>query len=148
MTLAIKKRSGRPSWMTPSGHEGFGDAFFDRLWPEWRRDMGGESIPSVNFYEKDWEYHLTAEIPGLKKEDISVSFDHNRLTISGKRESEKEEEGKYFYVKETSTGSFSRSFTLPREVDEEKIEATYKDGVLTLKMPIRETSKTKKIKVH
>ena len=148
MALAIKRRTGRPSWMTPLGHEGFGDVFFDRLWPEWRRDMGEDWSPRVNFYEKDGKYHLTAEVPGLKKDEISVSFDHNHLTISGKKESKREEEGTNFYVKETSYGSFSRSFTLPREVDEEKIDASYKDGVLTLVMPIREGSKSKKIEVH
>ena len=89
MTLAITRRFGRPSWMTPFGHEGFGDVFFDRLWPEWRRDMGEEWSPTVNFFEKEGKYYLTVEVPGMKKDDISVSFDNGCVTISGKKESEK-----------------------------------------------------------
>ena len=148
MTFAITRRVRRPSWMTPYGHEGLGDVFFDRLWPEWRRDIGEEWCPSVNFYEKEGKYHLTAEIPGLDKDDISISFDNGCMTISGKKESESEEEGVDFYMRETSHGSFSRSFNLPKSVDEDKVDATYKDGVLTLVMPQKEESDRKKIEIH
>ena len=148
MTFAITRRLRRPSWMTPYGHEGLGDVFFDRLWPEWRRDRGEEWYPSVNFYEKEGKYHLTAEIPGLNKDDISISFDDGCMTISGKKESESEEEGVDFYMRETSHGSFSRSFNLPKSVDEDKVDATYKDGVLTLVMPHKEKSDRKKIEIH
>jgi HSP20 family protein len=134
--------------MTPYGHEGLGDVFFDRLWPEWRRDMGEEWCPSVNFYEKEGKYHLTAEIPGLNKDDISISFDNGCVTISGKKESESDEEGVDFYRRETSHGSFSRSFNLPKSVDEDKVDASYKDGVLTLVMPHKEGSDRKRIEIH
>lgn len=148
MTLAITRRFGRPSWMTPFGHEGFGDIFFDRLWPEWRRDLGEEWIPSTNFYEKEGKYYLTAELPGLSKDDISVSFEDGCVTISGKSESKKDEEGADYYMKEMRSGSFCRSFRLPKEVDEDKVNATYKDGVLTLIMPHKGGSKHKKIEIH
>ena len=58
MTLSLSRALRRPSWMTPFGGEGSGDVF-DRLWPEWRRDLGEEWTPSVNFFEKDGKYHLT-----------------------------------------------------------------------------------------
>lgn len=148
MNLALRKRLRRPSWMTPLGFEGLGDVFSDRLWPEWRRDLGEEWTPSSDFYEKDGKYHLTAEIPGMNKDDISVSFDHGTLTIRGKRNSEKEEEGADYYLRETTYGSFSRSYSLPKEIDEDKVEATYKDGLLTLVMPHKEGTKPKKITVH
>lgn len=148
MTIALTRKIARPSWMTPFGHEGWGDVFFDRLWPEWRRDIGEEWTPDVDFSEKDGKYYLTAEIPGLTKEDISVTFDNGYVTISGKKESNKEEKGADYYVKETRYGSFSRSFRLPGKVDEEKVDATYKDGVLTVSMPHKEDTKAKKIKVH
>ena len=148
MTLAITRRFGSPSRMTPFGHEGFGDVFFDRLWPEFRRDMGEEWSPSVNFYEKGGKYYLTVEVPGMKKDDISVTFENGCVTISGKKGSEKEEEGADYYMRETGHGSFCRIFRLPREVDEEKVDATYKDGVLTLVMPHKEGSKSKKIAIH
>ena len=148
MTLAITRRFGRPFWMTPFGHEGFGDVFFDRLWPEWRRDMGEEWSPSVNFYEKDEKYYLTAEVPGLSKDDISVSFDNGCVTMSGKKEFKGEEEEADYYMRETRYGSFCRSFRMPGDVDEGKVDAAYKDGVLTLVMPKKEGSKRKKITIH
>ena len=61
MTKSLVGRSRRPSWMMPFGHEGWGDVFFDRLWPEWRRDFGEEWTPTIDFYEKDGKYHLTAK---------------------------------------------------------------------------------------
>jgi HSP20 family protein len=128
MTVAIA-RNRRPSWMTPFGMEGLGDVFFDRVWPEWQRDMGEEWSPSVDLTEKDGKYAVVAEIPGLKKEDISVTFENGLL-------------------KETRSGSFSRSFRLPREVAVEGIEAIYEDGVLKVVLPHAEESKRKKIKIH
>lgn len=148
MALALRRSSGRPSWMTPFGHEGFGDVFFDRLWPEWRRDMGEEVQPSVNFYKKDGNYYLTAEIPGLNKDDIAVSLENGNLTIRGRKDFEKEEDGADYYMKERRHSAFSRSFSLPEEVDEAKVDATYKDGVLKVVLPIKEGEETKKIEVH
>ena len=148
MTLSITRRHRRPSWMTPFGHEGFGDVFFDRLGPEYKRDMGEEWHPTVDFFERDGKYYLAAEVPGMKKEDISVSFNNGCLTISGKKESNHEDEGVDYYMKEARTGSFCRSFNLPKEVDEEKFDASYNDGVLTLVMPFREESDAKKIEIH
>lgn len=147
MTLAISRRN-RPWWMTNFGREPLGDVFFDRLWPEWRREMGEEWSPNVDFYEKDGTYYLTAEVPGFNKDDISISFENGSLTISGKRVSKKNEEGTDYYMRETRHGSFCRSFNLPTEVDEEKVDATYKDGLLTLVMPVKESAKRRKIEVH
>ena len=148
MTLTLSKAIRRPSWMTPYGLEGMGDVFFDRLWPEWKRDLGEEWTPAVNFFEKDGKYHVTADLPGINKEDLSVTFEDGILTISGKKESSKEEKDANYYMKETHYGSFSRSFTVPGEVHADKVEANYKDGVLTVVLPKSEESKTKKIEVH
>jgi HSP20 family protein len=145
---ALERRIRRPSWMTPFGSEGLGDVFFDRLWPEWRRDLGEEWTPAVNFFEKDGKYHLSADVPGISKDDITVTVENGYISVSGKKEENKEEKEASYYMKETRYGSFSRSFRLPGEVDEEKIEASYKDGVLTVVIPKKEESKTKKIEVH
>jgi HSP20 family protein len=134
--------------MTPFGREPMGDVFFDRLWPEWRRDYGEELTPSVDFSEKDGKYHLTAELPGLNKDDISINIEDGYLTVSGKKEEEKEDKGADYYIKETRHGSFSRSFRLPKKVAEDKIDAKYKDGVLTVVLPHEEAAETKKIEVH
>lgn len=147
MEKSLTRHIRRPSWMTPFGSEGWGDVFFDRLWPEWRRDLGEEWAPAVNFFEKEGNYHLTADLPGINKDDISVTIDNGYLTLSGKKESSKEEDVNY-YMKETRCGSFSRSFKLPGEVHEDKVDASYKDGVLTVVLPKKEDSKTKKIAVH
>ena len=148
MTVSLMKRSRRPSWMTPYGHEGWGDVFFDRLLHEWPRYTGEEWTPSVDLVEKDGEYKLTAEIPGMEKDDISVSYDDGYLTISGKKESKREEEGSDYHMKEMRYGSFSRSFHLPKKVNTDKLDATYKDGLLTVFLPHEEDSKTRKIEVH
>jgi HSP20 family protein len=142
---ALKRR--RPSWMTPFGSEGLGDVWFDRLWPEWPGWQGEEVRPSIDFYEKDGKYHLTADLPGVEKDDISIEIDKNVVTITGKRKSEKEEKEADYYLKETSCGVFSRSLTLPGEVEEKDVDATYKDGVLKLVMNPKETGKARKIQI-
>ena len=147
MTLSLS-RSRRPWWMIPQGREPIGDVFFDRLWPEWRRDYGEEMVPSVDFAEKDGKYFLTAELPGMDKEDISITIEEGYVTLSGKKEAKKEEKGSDYFIREMSHGSFSRSFRLPRKVAEDKVEATYKDGVLTVEMPHAEEAANKKIEVH
>jgi HSP20 family protein len=148
MTSELSRRLRRPSWMTPFGREGMGDIFFDRLWPEFPLYTGEEWDPVVNVYEKDGKYHVTADIPGIKKEDIDVSYDNGCLTISGKREFGDEEKGSDYYRRETRFGSFCRTFRLPGTIDAEKIEATYKDGVLSLVLPRKGGAKGKKITVH
>ncbi len=148
MATALTRRMRRPSWMTPFGEEGLGDVFFDRLWPEWRRDIGEEWTPTVDLFEKEGSYHLMAELPGFNKDDISVSVSDGMVTLSGKKESSNEEETEQFHIKEMKSGSFTRSFQLPDEVDEEKINASYKDGILIVVMPRKEGSKSRKIEVN
>jgi HSP20 family protein len=147
MTNALIKRSSRPSWLRPFWGDDF-DVFFDRIWPDLPSHFGGDWAPKVDLFEKDGNYHLTAEVPGMDKDDISVSIHEGLVTVSGKKESSKEEKEADYFMKETLYGSFSRSFRLPGEVDEDKVDATYKDGVLTVTMPKKEDSKTKKVAVH
>ena len=148
MEKALTRHIRRPYWMTPFGSEGWGDVFFDRLWPEWQRDIGEEWTPAVNFYEKEGNYHLTADVPGINKDDISVTVENGYVTVSGKKETSKEEKDANYYMKETRSGSFSRSFKLPGAIHEDKVDAAYKNGVLTVVLPKKEDSKTKKITVH
>jgi HSP20 family protein len=144
--LPIKKRR-RPNWMTLLGEEGTGDLFFDRLWNEWANWQSDEWVPSFNLSEKEGKYTLTAELPGVDKDSISVTIENKMLTISGNKESFREEEGARYYLKETACGAFSRSIRLPGEVEEEKVEATFRDGVLTLEMPLKQEPKTKRIEI-
>ena len=148
MDFALAKKSNRPWWMTPFGREPLGDIYFDRLWPEWKRDTGEEINPSVDLVEKDNEYLLTAELPGFDKDDISITVEDGYVTVSGKREFKNETEDSNFHVREMRYGSFSRSFRLPKRVLEDKVDATYKDGILKVVMPYSEDEKTKKIAIH
>lgn len=142
-----RRRTPRPWWMTPYGREPMGDIWSDRLWPEWPRWEGNEFAPTFDFYEKDGDYYLTADLPGVNKDDISIDVRDNMVTVSGKRESNIEEKEANYYLKESSYGSFSRSFRLPGEVEEDKVEANFKDGILQLSMPIKESSKKRKIEI-
>lgn len=148
MERSLTRSRRRPLWMTPFGDESLGDLWFDRLWPEWPRVQGEEFVPNFDFYEKEGKYYLTAEVPGVDKDDISITIDQNVVTVSGKKESKKEEKGTNYYIRESSSGSFSRSIRLPGSVDENQVEATFKDGVLKLVMPHKEKTTTKKIEIR
>ena len=103
-------------------------------------------VPPVDIYETEGhEVVIKAELPDVKKEDIRVTFENGVLTLSGER---KQEEGRgNFQRVERRHGAFSRSFTLPTTVDAAGISATYKDGMLTVRLPRREDSKPKQISV-
>lgn len=103
--------------------------------------------PSVDISETDGGYQIKAEIPDVKKEDVKVTLEDGVLTIQGERKHEKEEKGKKYHRVERSYGSFVRSFTLPDLVDEEKVKADFKDGVLNLQLPKSEKAKPKAIEV-
>lgn len=105
--------------------------------------------PSVDITEDEKEYLIKAEAPGVKREDIKVNLQNGVLTISGERQSEKEEKGKKVHRIERSYGSFSRSFTLPEDADEEKLSAQFKDGVLSVHVAktAKAKEKSKEIKV-
>jgi HSP20 family protein len=88
--------------------------------------------PSIDLSETDSEIKVVAELPGLGENDVNVSLAHNVLTISGEKKDEHEEKKENFHLIERSYGSFKRSLTLPEEVDPDTVEATFKNGVLTV----------------
>lgn len=113
---------------------------FDRYsraagWPRREGASNGEWMPSVDIAETEKEYVIKAELPEVRKEDVKVTVENGVLSIRGERKQEKEEKGKKFHRIERVYGSFARSFTLPDNVDESKISATFKDGMLHLQMP-------------
>ena len=116
-------------------------------------DFYGETLnrgwlPPVDIYETDaHEFVIKAELPEMKREDIAVTFENNVLTLRGERKLEHESKRDNFQRVERSYGSFSRSFTLPATVDAARISASYKDGVLTVRLPQREEAKPKQITV-
>lgn len=102
--------------------------------------------PKVDSYEKDGKFFITCELPGVKKEDVTVSIDNNILTISGSKINEVNTEVNGVTHKERSYGSFSRNFTL-NNFDPEKIETNFKNGVLTVSMPVEAKKEAKKIEI-
>lgn len=104
----------------------------------WGRTM---NIPAVNITENKNDYLVSMAVPGMKKDDFKIDVEGNMLTISSEKEESKEEKDKKFTRKEYNYSSFSRSFTLPEEVNKEKIEAKYDDGVLKISLPYKEGAK-------
>jgi HSP20 family protein len=111
------------------------------LWPP----KDGEFAPSFEVKETKNAYLFKADMPGVKEGDLDVSLSGNRLTISGRREEERRDEGDRYYTYERSYGSFSRSFTLPEGTNADNIEAELKDGVLTLTVPKKPDVQPKRI---
>ena len=118
------------------------------------REMAPTFAPEMQAYTPAFEvketkeaYVFKADVPGLKEEDVEVSLTGNRLTISGKREAEKEEKTDTFYTYERSYGTFTRSFTLPDQADVEHVKAELKSGELTLVVPKAAAAVAKKIQV-
>ncbi len=124
----------------------FDDVFFrsDRredLWAE------GVWVPAVDMFETDDKVVIKAELPGLEKKDISLDLQNGVLTLKGERKSENEVKEENYYRREMSYGKFVRSFSLPVDVDADKIKAEFKNGLLTVEVPKPEGHKPKQIKV-
>lgn len=124
----------------------------DRLWDDYfgsgRRAFKSETwVPSVDVSETDDKIVVKAEIPGMESKDIDISLSGDVLTIKGEKKSEREEKEENYHLVERSYGSFSRSLRLPVGVDGDKIEASYKQGVLTVTCPKKEEVKPKPIEI-
>lgn len=118
---------------------------FFKPWNEWF-DNGGlwgkiMKVPAVNVKDNKDDYIVSMAAPGMKKNDFKIDVEGNMLTISSEKEENKEEKEAMYTRKEYNYSSFSRSFTLPDEVIKDKIEATYEDGILKMKLPKTEESK-------
>ena len=103
--------------------------------------------PSVDIAETAEAFEIKAELPDVKKDDVKVTVEDGQLRISGERKQEKDEKGKKFHRVERSYGSFMRSFSLPENVDDSKLSAEYKDGVLNVRLPKTEKAKPRAIAV-
>jgi HSP20 family protein len=109
----------------------------------------GTWIPPVDIYQNgEHELVLKAELPDMKREDIAITVDNNTLMIKGEKKITEEAKDEQFHRIERRYGSFSRSFVLPPTVDTTKVSAEYKNGVLSLKLPLREEAKPRQIAVN
>lgn len=153
MSLALLKRKdldrGHPFWNGELNH--FFDDVFKDFFPVSSRETSVDAFsPKIDLRESSEKLQVFVELPGLEPKDIDVSIDGDALTIRGERrlESESEDKSDQWYF-ERSFGSFSRTIPLPAEVNQEKVSATYKNGILTIDLPRTEAaqSKVRKIKV-
>ena len=124
----------------------------DRLWDEFfGGGDGGQQqewfAPRVNIAETEKTYDISLDLPGMKPEDFTVEVKDGHLWISGQRKAEASEEGKTYRRVESQYGEFHRAIPLDESVDAERIEATYKDGVLRLTVPKEESAQPRKIEV-
>jgi len=121
---------GRGFWRLPTNR-----SLFD-VEPFW---AGGgvtwDATPAVDIAESEKAYELTAELPGMDEKNIEVKVANGNLIIKGEKQEEKEEKKKDYYMRERNFGSFERRFDLPEGVDADKIEATFRKGLLTLTLP-------------
>lgn len=126
----------------------FDDFFGGRVPRRWLKAEEGLWTPNVDVSETKDEILVTAEMPGMKKEDIKLSVQDNVIILSGEKKSEEEKKDANFYRIERSFGSFCRSFTLPTPVEADKIKASFKDGILKVTLPKSEKVKPKEIPIN
>lgn len=128
----------------------FDDFFSDfglQPWKGWTGLEGG-FYPRMEVAETDKEITVTAELPGIEQKDIEIALSDGVLTLKGEKKQSSEERKDGAYYSERSFGAFTRSVTLPVEVDENKVEATYKDGVLKIRLPKTESQKARAKKIE
>jgi len=132
------------------------DDAFNRLMPgffnrsgRFALEQGGKVAwaPTADISETDAEYLIRAELPAVKKEDVRVTLDEGMITISGERKEEKETKDERFHRVESFRGAFSRSFSVPDNIDDKGIRAESKDGVLTVHLPKAKASVPKTVEV-
>ena len=120
---------------------------FDTWFDPYRHVVECEDwMPSSDIAETDKLYMVTMELPGIDMEKMDISYNDRMLTVKGEKEKESME-GECCHSAERYSGSFERSFRIPGDVDSDKIDATYKDGILKLSLPKSEKSKPKKIEI-
>jgi HSP20 family protein len=139
MLPALRKRSAFPSIVD----EFFSNDLFPKFFIESEKMS---NMPAVNIVEGKEDFRIEVAAPGLEKNDFKIDLDNNVLTIISEKEMKSEEKDDQYMRREFSYSSFSRSFALPDSVNEEKISAKHKDGVLTIHIPKKEEAKVKPVK--
>jgi len=126
----------------------FNDSFFTNHIVGRKSSQDAEWQPVVDIIKKDNKIIVTAELPGINKENISIDVNNDILTLKGERKYENEVKEADFYRKERIEGSFSRSFVLPSGVSTEEINAEYKNGILTIEIPEAQKEEPKQITIN
>jgi HSP20 family protein len=129
------------------------DRVFDRFFPSREQTQESSSSravwrPQMDLTETDESYRLHLDMPGMSKDELKISYQDNKLVVSGERKSTHTDEDEEFVRVERSFGQFRRSFTLPHTVDADNIDATYENGVLTVTVPKTEKVKPRQIEIQ
>ena len=133
MLPTITRRSFRPFYLSNL----FDDTFFPAV------QSSSNSVPAVNIKVDEKNYHLELAVPGMDKKDLKIDINEDVLTISSESKDENEEDRDGYKRKEFSYSSFARTFYIPENINRDKIEAGYKDGILTVSLPKQEEEKSK-----
>jgi HSP20 family protein len=149
--LVRRVSPSRPTFDTP-----FGDfdqvremlRLLDTVAGKTLREVGAGVFPPMNVTQDEDNFYLRAEVPGVKPNELSISVMRNRVSLAGKRELQREDELVSYHRKERAEGSFNRTVTLPMEVEAERVEAKYADGILTITLPKAEEAKPRQIAVR
>ena len=153
-TELVRKKEAHP--VSAFGEmENYYDKFFRHpfslisrpAWPGFDFPKLEEVSPSVDIFEEKGDMVIKAEIPGMKKEDVNVSIMENIVTISGEKHQEEKVEKKDYHRVERRYGSFCRRFQVPANVSSDEVKASFKDGVLEVRIPKAEAEKQKNIKI-
>src|SRR5262245_14769030 len=148
--LAVRHPTEIRPWRFPNMERMLDEPFrpFSRSWMNyWRPQPFRLDAPAIDIYEDKSSLVVKAEIPGLLKDEIDVSVNGNMLTIKGEKRKEEEVKEKNYYRSERSFGSFVRTLELPTDVHGDKVKATFKDGILEVRLPKTEEAEKKEIKV-
>lgn len=113
-----------------------------------RTEWGKEWSPEADISETKDGYILRAELPGMKQGDVKINLNNNVLTVQGEKKQKKEEKEENYFYSEISYGNFIRSFTLPGNVKAEQVKASFKDGILEVRLPKSEEAKGKEITIE
>jgi len=139
--LTPRKRAGLATEM---------ERLFDEIWRPLdvlRQPADGRFVPRVDVVDTGEAVEVKAEIPGMEEKDLDVSLEGNHLRIKGEKRNERKEEQKGYYLLERSYGTFERHLTLPENLDAEKVDARFKNGVLHITVPKTEEAAPKKIEI-
>jgi HSP20 family protein len=115
-------------------------------WP--KPPEGGIVVPNIDMYDRKTEIVVKAELPGVERDKIDLTITRDAITIKGEIRREEETKEEDYYSREISYGNFTRSLTLPSEVESEKAKATFRNGILEVVLPKKEEAKPKEIKVE
>ena len=126
------------------------DRFYDEFFGgvEEEGPSAGHFNPPMSIEETEKEYILTAELPGLDKEDVQITYQNDQMIISGEKKEPEVSKRGTFHSQERRFGSFNRGFTIPKKIKADKIEASFKNGLLTMVMPKAEEARAKEIKIN